>query len=151
MQGLYELLVRAETPVAAYAAEASETDGRFDRIVLVTDKEINGGLGVVIVEVNSRSLVGKKRIEANKTIIAYDKQAAVRAVQRAFYVGRLLYINKKSGTMFNSGVKDSNCPTAMSETARKNNIQHFWENVNWAKYAKDNSVCSSVSLMFICQ
>ena len=101
MQGLYELLVRAETPVAAYAAEASETDGRFDRIVLVTDKEINGGLGVVIVEVNSRSLVGKKRIEANKTIIAYDKQAAVRAVQRAFYVGRLLYINKKSGTMFN--------------------------------------------------
>ena len=138
VKGLYELLERAETPVAAYAAEASETDGRFDRIVLVTDKEINGGLGVVIVEVNSRSLVGKKRIEANKTITAYDKQAAVRAVQRAFYEGRLLYINKKSGTMFNSGVKDSNCPTAMSETARKNNIQHFWENVNWAKYAKDN-------------
>ena len=41
--------------------------------------------------------------------------------------------------MFNSGRKGSNCPTTISETVRENNIQHFWENVNWAKYAKDNN------------
>ncbi len=141
VQGLYELLEMAETPVAAYADDPSDTDGRFDRIVLVTDKEINGNLGVVVVEVESKSLSGRKRIKTNKTITAYDKQTAIGAVRRAFIENRLLYIDKKSGTMFDSGVKDANCPTAMSETARKNNIQHFWENVNWEKYAKDNKVC----------
>lgn len=139
VKGLYELLERAETPVAAYASEPSETDGRFDRIVLVTDKEINDGVGVVVVEVDSIARGGRSQIKANKTITAYDKQAIISAVQRAYDNGRLLYINKKSGPVFNSGRKGSNCPTTISETVRKNNIQHFWENVNWAKYAKDNN------------
>lgn len=137
VNGLFDLLEKSENPVAAYAAEPTELDGRFDRLVLVTDKEINGGLGIVVVEVDSTARQGKKQIEANKTITSYDKQSAIVAVQKAFDENRLLYVNKKSGTAFDSGRKGSNSPTTISETVRKNNIQQFWANVNWAKYAKN--------------
>ena len=90
VKGLYELLERAETPVAAYASEPSETDGKFDRIVLVTDKEINDGVGVVVVEVDSIARGGRSQIKENKTITAYDKQTIISAVQRAYDNGRLL-------------------------------------------------------------
>lgn len=94
---------------------------------------MGNGYGVVIVEVDSKARAGRRQIEANKTITSFDKQSAIRAVQKSFDDNRLLYINRKSGTVFDSGRKGTICPTTISETVRKNNIQQFWENVNWAK------------------
>ena len=57
------------------------------------------------------------------------------AAESEYDNNRLLYINKKGGTEFGSGRKGSNCPTAISETVRKSNIQLFRESVKREKYA----------------
>ena len=136
VDGLYELLEKSEHPIAAFVAKQSEKDSRFDRIVLVTDSKIGQGLGVAIVEVNTMARGHGKQMQANKTITAYDKNNAVTAVQEAFDGGRLLYIDKKNGQLFNSGRKGSNCPTTISESVRNQNIQDFWANVKWKKTGK---------------
>lgn len=132
VDGLYNILARSETPLVAFADTPSEENKRGDRLVLVTDVNISGGLGVVVVQVETDTKVNKRRIQkANKTITAYDKSNAVSAVQEAYADGRLLYIDKKKGHLFNSGGKGANCPTAISEGVRKKNIQDFWANVKW--------------------
>lgn len=60
------------------------------------------------------------------------------AAESEYDNNRLLYINKKGGTEFGSGRKGSNCPTAISETVRKSNIQLFREFVKREKNTKNN-------------
>ena len=131
VDGLHDLLEKSEHPIAALVSKQSEKDSRFDRIVLVTDSKIGQGLGVAIVEVDTMARGHGKKIQANKTITAYDKNNAVTAVQEAFDSGRLLYIDKKNGQLFDSGRKGSNCPTTISESVRDQNIQDFRANVKW--------------------
>lgn len=136
VEGLYDLLVKSEHPTAAFVSRLGEKDSRFDRIVLVTDMQIGEGYGTVIVEVDSKKRSHGGRISVNKTITAYDKKNVILAVQSAFDDGRLLYIDKKSGHFFDSGRMGSNCPSAISESVRKKNIQNFWANVKWKKSGK---------------
>lgn len=131
VEGLYELINKAETPVAAFADTPSKENPRLDRIVLVTDKGINGGIGIVIIQVNSVAIRNGARIIANKTVTVFDRQAIKRDVQSAYDQGRLLYIDKKRGKAYDSGRLGANCPTAISDASRKINIQRFWGNVKW--------------------
>ena len=138
VDGLKRILERGEEPIAAFVSDdAEDGEKRETRIVLVTDVEVNGGIGVVIVEPELQArMVGGGNTEANKNISVYDKQAILRTVQRAFDSGRLLYIDKKSGHRFDAGRKGSDCPTAIRESTRKKNIQDFWANVKWRDMKK---------------
>lgn len=131
VDGVYNILARAETPTAAYVATEEIGNKRDNRIVLVTDVNVNGGLGVVVVEPNTMAQERGGRRAANKTITLYDRQSVTGAVQKAYDQGRLLYIDKKSGQRFDSGRRGSDRPSAISEDVRERNIQQFWENVKW--------------------
>lgn len=131
VDGVYNILARAETPTAAYVSTEEVDNKRDNRIVLVTDVNVNGGLGVVVVEPNTMAQERGGRRAANKTITLFDRQSVTGAVQKAYDQGRLLYIDKKSGQRFDSGRRGSNRPSAISEDVRERNIQQFWENVKW--------------------
>lgn len=66
--GLIEILNASERPIAAFAAAPNESGKRENRIVLVTDVKADGGLGVVIEEMDTYALKGGKHIRANKSI-----------------------------------------------------------------------------------
>lgn len=128
---VYEILNRAEEPLAAYASTDEADNEHGKRIVIVTDVDVNGDLGVVVVEPDLMARKDGGRIAANKSITLYSKRSITKAVQEAYDQNRLLYINKKSGHRFNSGRQGSNRPMAISENVRKKNIQQFWGNVKW--------------------
>lgn len=131
VDGLVEILNASENPVAAFAATADERGKRENRIVLVTDVEAKGGLGVVIEEMDTMSRKYGKQIKANKAITVYPKGNLSAAIQEAIADGRILYLDKKRSQVLNSGRKGSNYPTTMSEADFANNIRDFWANVKW--------------------
>mgnify|MGYP004464097219 FL=1 len=134
--GLIEILNASEQPIAAFADTPSKNNKRENRIVLVTDVKADGGLGVVIEEVDTLARTGGKQARANKSITVYPKSDALNAVSDAAASGRILYIDKKRSHVLHSGRKGANYPTTISEADFSNNIRNFWDNVKWKKSGK---------------
>lgn len=134
--GLIEILNASEQPIAAFAAAPNESGKRENRIVLVTDVKADGGLGVVIEEMDTLARTGGKQVRANKSITVYPKSDALNAISDAAASGRILYIDKKRSHVLHSGRKGSNYPTTISEADFSNNIRSFWDNVKWKKSGK---------------
>lgn len=139
VDGLLMALEKAEHPIAAYASYSSKENENWCRIVLVTDEKVGDGLCVVIVEPNTKAFDNNIQVYANKTISVYEKQSAVSLVQEAYENERLLYIDKKSGHIFDAGRKGSNSPTTMRESVRMSSIRNFWGNVNWKNLKNSNN------------
>lgn len=131
--GLLDVLRAAETPFAAFADTPSLNNPRRDRIVIITNFEIGGGLGVVVQTMNAKSRRGGKRIESNKTITAYDKQNVAQAIKDAASDRRLLHFDIKRRPTPGAGGKGANYPTAIRQADLEYNIQQFWNGVNWEK------------------
>lgn len=134
--GLIEILNASEQPIAAFADTPSKNNKRENRIVLVTDVKADGGLGVVIEEMDTLARTGGKQVRANKSITVYPKSDALNAVSDAAASGRILYIDKKRSHVLHSGRKGANYPTTISEADFSNNIRSFWDNVKWKKSGK---------------
>lgn len=134
--GLIEILNASENPIAAFADTPSKNNKRENRIVLVTDVKADGGLGVVIEEMDTLARTGGKQVRANKSITVYPKSDALNAVSDAAASGRILYIDKKRSHVLHSGRKGANYPTTISEADFSNNIRNFWDNVKWKKSGK---------------
>lgn len=134
--GLIEILNASENPIAAFADTPSKNNKRENRIVLVTDVKADGGLGVVIEEMDTLARTGGKQVRANKSITVYPKSDALNAISDAAASGRILYIDKKRSHVLHSGRKGSNYPTTISEADFSNNIRSFWDNVKWKKSGK---------------
>lgn len=134
--GLIEILNASENPIAAFADTPSKNNKRENRIVLVTDVKADGGLGVVIEEMDTLARTGGKQVRANKSITVYPKSDALNAVSDAAASGRILYIDKKRSHVLHSGRKGANYPTTISEADFSNNIRSFWDNVKWKKSGK---------------
>ena len=145
VDGLLEILNASENPIAAYAAATGESGKRENRIVLVTDVNADGGLGVVIEEVDTKARVDGKRIKANKAITVYPKSNVSSAIQEAIADDRILYLDEKRSQILRSGGKGSNYPTAISEADFANNIRSFWENVKWKKAGSNEYTAESSS------
>lgn len=145
VDGLLDILNASENPIAAYAAAPGESGKRENRIVLVTDVNADGGLGIVIEEVDTYSQKEGRRIKANKAITVYPKNNISSAIQEAIADNRILYLDKKRSQVLRSGVKGSNSPTAISEADFINNIRSFWENVKWKKAGKAEFTAESTS------
>ena len=132
-----EVLARSEEPIVAFASRADNSGNkRQNRIVLVTDKlvtDIETGkseYAVAVTEVDTRSLVGGKRVKANKTITVYPMARLASDIQEAAAEGRLLDITKK-GEQILAGVRGSNPQAAIQKSVLKKNIANFWANVKW--------------------
>lgn len=134
--GLIEILNASEQPIAAFAAAPSESGKRENRIVLVTDVKADGGLGVVIEEVDTYALKGGKHIRANKSITVYPKSNVQSAIQEAMADNRILYLDEKRSQAHLPVVKGSNYPTVGRKADFSNNIRSFWDNVKWKKSGK---------------
>ena len=130
VDGLFDILVESENPLMAFAAKEDE-DGkdRSDRIVLVTDKKVNSGLGIAVTEVSSDAFVQGKIVEVNKTITVYDREQISMDISSAMIDGRLLYVDKKRSQDL-AGVLGSNYQGALQGIDFNKNIQQFWDNVN---------------------
>ncbi len=134
--GLIEILNSSEQPIAAFAAAPSESGKRENRIVLVTDVKADGGLGVVIEEVDTKALLNDELVKANKAITVYPKGNVQPAIQEAIADNRILYLDEKRSQTHLAGMKGSNYPTTISEADFSNNIRSFWDNVKWKKSGK---------------
>ena len=157
-EGLANALKAAEKPIAAIAAAADEKGNkRFDRIVLVTDQQVNGNNIVVVNEVNTAGRIKGKSIKVNKTITAFDNTSVYTAIRKAAEDGRLLYLDKKRSQSistvepreFSTGTGKRNAGFARSQNISaapstglesdlrnvdfKANIDAFWANVKWKK------------------
>lgn len=143
--GLIEILNASENPIAAFADTPSKNNKRENRIVLVTDVKADGGLGVVIEEMDTLARTGGKQVRANKSITVYPKSDALNAVSDAAASGRILYIDKKRSHVLHSGRKGANYPTTISEADFSNNIRSFWDNVKWKKSGKTEMIFDSNS------
>lgn len=141
--GLIEILNASENPIAAFADTPSKNNKRENRIVLVTDVKADGGLGVVIEEMDTLARTGGKQVRANKSITVYPKSDALNAVSDAAASGRILYIDKKRSHVLHSGRKGANYPTTISEADFSNNIRSFWDNVKWKKSGKTEMIFDS--------
>lgn len=134
--GLIEILNASENPIAAFADTPSKNNKRENRIVLVTDVKADGGLGVVIEEMDTLARTGGKQVRANKSITVYPKSDALNAVSDAAASGRILYIDKKRSHVLHSGRKGANYPTVGRKADFSYNICSFWDNVKWKKSGK---------------
>ena len=134
--GLIEILNASEQPIAAFAAAPNESGKRENRIVLVTDVKADGGLGVVIEEVDTYALKGGKHIRANKSITVYPKSNVQSAIQEAMADKRILYLDEKRSQAHLPVVKGANYPTVGRKADFSNNIRSFWDNVKWKKSGK---------------
>ncbi len=143
--GLIEILNASENPIAAFADTPSKNNKRENRIVLVTDVKADGGLGVVIEEMDTLARTGGKQVRANKSITVYPKSDALNAVSDAAASGRILYIDKKRSHVLHSGRKGANYPTTISEADFTDNIRSFWDNVKWKKSGKTEMIFDSNS------
>ena len=130
VDGLFEILVESENPLMAFVAKEDENgNDRSDRIVLVTGKKVNGGLGIAVTEVSSDAFVQGKIVEVNKTITVYDRDQISMDVSSAMLDGRILYVDKKRSQDL-AGVLGSNYQGALQGIDFNKNIQQFWGNVN---------------------
>lgn len=134
--GLIEILNASENPIAAFADTPSKNNKRENRIVLVTDVKADGGLGVVIEEVDTYALKGGKHIRANKSITVYPKSNVQSAIQEAMADNRILYLDEKRSQAHLPVVKGANYPTVGRKADFSNNIRSFWDNVKWKKSGK---------------
>lgn len=145
VDGLMDILKASENPIAAYAAAPGERGKRENRIVLVTDVNADGGLGVVIEEVDTKARTSGRQIRANKAITVYPRNNINFEIQKAIVDNRILYLDKKRSQILHSGRKGSNYPTTISEADFTNNIRSFWENVKWKKTGKAEFTAESTS------
>lgn len=130
VDGLFELLVDSENPLIAFVDidESGKTD-RYDRIVLVTGKKVNNGLGIVVTKVSAGALVHGKSVTVNKTITVFDRKQIAIDFSRAFLDGRLLYVDEKRSQTLSS-VLGANYQGTLRGIDFNKNIQQFWNNVN---------------------
>lgn len=145
VDGLLDILNASENPIAAYAAAPGESGKRENRIVLVTDVNADGGLGIVIEEVDTKALSNDRIIKANKAITVYPKSNVSSAIQEAIADNRILYLDEKRSQVRLAGMKGSNYPTAARNADFANNIRSFWENVKWKKAGKAEFTAESTS------
>lgn len=138
VDGLVNIMKASEEPIAAFADTATPDNKRENRIVLVTDVEAEGGLGVVIEEVDTKARVNGNRIKANKAITVYTKGNVSSAIQEAAADGRILYLDEKRSQAHLAVRKGANYPTAARKADFTDNIRRFWANVKWKKSGKTN-------------
>ena len=134
--GLIEILNASENPIAAFADTPSKNNKRENRIVLVTDVKADGGLGVVIEEMDTKALSNDELIKANKAITVYPKGNVRSAIQEAMADNRILYLDEKRSQTHLAGMKGANYPTAARKADFSNNIRSFWDNVKWKNSGK---------------
>lgn len=144
VDGLVNILNASEQPIAAFAAAADESGKRENRIVLVTDVEAKGGLGVVIEEMDTTARSAGDKIKANKAITVYPKGNVSSAIQEAIADHRILYLDEKRSQAHLAVRKGSNYPTVARKADFANNIRNFWANVKWkntdkAKYTAEST------------
>ena len=142
-EGMLEILEKSENPVAAFVSKPGEKGSRLNRLVLVTDQEINGGNAVVVEEIESQGRLKGKKLKVNKVITAYERERVAQDVQDAQIDGRLLYLDKKRSQSLNAGRPGSNSPVAMRSSDFQTNIQNFLEDVKWESGAYDKKVSES--------
>lgn len=136
LEGLVDILNASEEPIAAFADTSSKGNKRENRIVLVTDVKAQGGLGVVIEELDTFALKNSNRIKANKAITVYPKGNIQTTIQEAIADNRILYLDEKRSQTHLAGMKGANYPTAARKADFANNIRRFWKNVKWKKSGK---------------
>lgn len=136
VDGLVKILNASEQPIAAFAAAADESGKRENRIVLVTDVEAKGGLGVVIEEMDTTARSAGDKIKANKAITVYPKGNVSSAIQEAIADHRILYLDEKRSQAHLAVRKGSNYPTVARKADFTDNIRSFWENVKWKNTGK---------------
>ena len=128
LEGLVDILNTSEKPIAAFADTPSKGNKRENRIVLVTDVKAQGGLGVVIEELDTFALKNSNRIKANKAITVYPKGNIQSAIQEAIADDRILYLDEKRSQTHLPIVKGANYPTVGRKADFANNIRRIWEN-----------------------
>ena len=142
-EGMLEILEKSENPVAAFVSKPGEKGSRLNRLVLVTDQEINGGNAVVVEEIEAQGRLKGKKLKVNKVITAYERERAAQDVQDAQIDGRLLYLDKKRSQSLNAGRPGSNSPVAMQSSDFQTNIQNFLADVKWESGEYDKKVSGS--------
>lgn len=142
--GLLEILEKSENPVAAFVSKPGEKGSRRNRLVLVTDKEINGGTAVVVEEIGTRGKYKNKLLDVNKVITAYERDKVANDIETAAATGKLLFLDKKRSQSLNAGNQGSNSQGTMQSSDFQTNIQNFLADVKWESGAYDKKVSESV-------
>lgn len=141
--GLLEILEKSENPVAAFVSKPGEKGSRRNRLVLVTDKEINGGTAVVVEEIGTRGKYKNKLLNVNKVITAYERDKVANDIETAAATGKLLFLDKKRSQSLNAGNQGSNSQGTMQSSDFQTNIQNFLADVKWESGAYDKKVSES--------
>lgn len=141
--GLLEILEKSENPVAAFVSKPGEKGSRRNRLVLVTDKEINGGTAVVVEEIETRGKYKNKLLDVNKVITAYERDKVANDIETAAATGKLLFLDKKRSQSLNAGNQGSNSQGTMQSSDFQTNIQNFLADVKWESGEYDKKVSES--------
>lgn len=141
--GLLEILEKSENPVAAFVSKPGEKGSRRNRLVLVTDKEINGGTAVVVEEIETRGKYKNKLLDVNKVITAYERDKVANDIETAAATGKLLFLDKKRSQSLNAGNQGSNSQGTMQSSDFQTNIQNFLADVKWESGEYDKKVSGS--------
>lgn len=141
--GLLEILEKSENPVAAFVSKPGEKRSRRNRLVLVTDKEINGGTAVVVEEIETRGKYKNKLLDVNKVITAYERDKVANDIETAAATGKLLFLDKKRSQSLNAGNQGSNSQGTMQSSDFQTNIQNFLADVKWESGEYDKKVSGS--------
>lgn len=141
--GLLEILEKSENPVAAFVSKPGEKGSRRNRLVLVTDKEINGGTAVVVEEIGTRGKYKNKLLDVNKVITAYERDKVANDIETAAATGKLLFLDKKRSQSLNAGNQGSNSQGTMQSSDFQTNIQNFLADVKWESGEYDKKVSGS--------
>lgn len=141
--GLLEILEKSENPVAAFVSKPGEKGSRRNRLVLVTDKEINGGTAVVVEEIETRGKYKNKLLDVNKVITAYERDKVANDIETAAATGKLLFLDKKRSQSLNAGNQGSNSQGTMQSSDFQTSIQNFLADVKWESGKYDKKVSES--------
>ena len=132
VDGLIEALVKSEDPIVAFAAPPDVNGNeRRNRVVLVTDMKVDGENVVVVEALDETARRNSKRIKANKTITAYDREQLQNDIEQAIIDHRLLFSDKKRSRALFAGSQGSNSLEAIRDADFNDNINAFWANVKW--------------------
>lgn len=137
-EGLIQVLIAAEDPVAAYVSKIDPDTGekRDDRIVLVTGKIPNIGRAVVVYEVDTEGLKNRKRFKVNKVITSFNSDNILSGIKDAIIENTILFLDKKRSQNIESNVSRDKLETGNLNIDFKKNIEQFWANVKWKKSGK---------------
>ena len=141
--GLLEILEKSENPVAAFVPKRGKKGSRRNRLVLVTDKEINGGTAVVVEEIETRGKYKNKLLDVNKVITTYERDKVANDIETAAATGKLLFLDKKRSQSLNAGNQGSNSQGTMQSSDFQTNIQNFLADVKWESGKYDKKVSES--------